>query len=114
MGGIGYGLTGCPLGLVCLRKSGKATKKCLEQAREPVLLNSVLESDLLENKRSHMHSNGLVCIVETWLDKQILDCEVCIDNYDIVRHDRNRQGGGVLFFVSRSFYIFPRARVMIS
>ena len=34
MGGIGYGLTGYPFELVCLPKSGKATKKCLEQARE--------------------------------------------------------------------------------
>ena len=49
-----------------------------------------------------VHKPHLICIVESWLDKQILDCEVCIDNYDIVRHDRNRQGGGVLFFVSGS------------
>ena len=50
-----------------------------------------------------IHKPHLICIVESWLDKQILNSEVCIDNYDIVRHDRNRQGGGVLIFVIRSF-----------
>ena len=45
----------------------------------------------------------LICIVETWLDNQILNTEICIDGYDIVRLDRNRQGGGVLIFVSKAF-----------
>jgi hypothetical protein len=48
-----------------------------------------------------VHKPHLICIVESWLDDQILNCEVCIDNYDIIRHDRNRQGGGVLIFVIR-------------
>ena len=51
---------------------------------------------------SQVHKPHLICITETWLDNQILDSEVCIDDYDIVRHDRNRQGGGVLIFVSQS------------
>ena len=51
---------------------------------------------------SQVHKPHLICITETWLDNQILDSEVCIDDYDIVRHDRNRQGGGVLIFVAQS------------
>lgn len=48
------------------------------------------------------HHPDLVCIVESWLDNSILDSELCIDNYDIVRLDRNRHGGGVMFFVISS------------
>ena len=42
-------------------------------------------------------------IVETWLDDQILNTDICVDGYNIVRLDRNRQGGGVLIFVSKAF-----------
>ena len=51
---------------------------------------------------SLFHKPHLICIVESWLDNQILNCELSIDNYDIVRLDRNRQGGGVLIFVTRT------------
>ena len=50
-----------------------------------------------------VHKPHLICIGETWLDNQILNTEICIDGYDIVRLDRNRQGGGVLIFVSKAF-----------
>ena len=39
----------------------------------------------------------LICIVETWLDSNITDREIHTENYDIIRRDRNRQGGGVVF-----------------
>ena len=51
---------------------------------------------------SLVHKPHLMCIVESWLDNQILDSEVCIDDYDIVRRDRNRQGSDVLLFITRS------------
>ena len=50
-----------------------------------------------------VHKPHLICIVESWLDSQILNSEICSDNYHIVRHDRNRQGGGVLIFIISSF-----------
>ena len=50
-----------------------------------------------------VHKPHLICMVESWLDEQNLNSEVCIDDYDIVKYDRNRQGGGVLYFVVRSF-----------
>jgi len=36
-----------------------------------------------------------VCVVETWVDNSILDCELNIPGYSIVRHDRNRHGEDV-------------------
>ena len=39
---------------------------------------------------SLFHRPHLICIVELWLDNQILNCELSIDDYDIIRLDRNR------------------------
>lgn len=39
-----------------------------------------------------------VCIVESWLSQDISNSELFIPNYTIVRHDRNRHGGGVLIY----------------
>ena len=49
----------------------------------------------------------IVCLVETWLSADILDTEVSIPNYSILRLDRNRHGGGVaLYFVTRFCTMF--------
>ena len=47
----------------------------------------------------------IVCIVESWLSCDISDAELYITDYFIARLDRNRHGGGILFFV-RSCYHF--------
>ncbi len=44
--------------------------------------------------------DNLICITETWLDSEITDHEVCIDGYEIIRLDRNRNGGGVAILIS--------------
>lgn len=41
----------------------------------------------------------VVCIVETWLDVNILDSEILIANYSVVRSDRNRHGGGIVMYI---------------
>ena len=41
----------------------------------------------------------VVCIVETWLDENILDSEISIANYSVVRSDRNRHGGGIVMYI---------------
>jgi len=46
------------------------------------------------------NSPDIVCVVETWIDNSILDCELNIPGYSIVKHDRNRHGGGVLMFIN--------------
>ena len=39
-------------------------------------------------------------ISESKLDDSINDCEICIEVYNIIRHDRNRKGEGVVCYVS--------------
>ena len=51
---------------------------------------------------SRTHKPHIICIVESWLDETILDSELCIGNYDIVRLDRNRHGGSVLLYIISS------------
>ena len=44
----------------------------------------------------------VIGIVETWLDESIQESELSIENYNLVRLDRNRHGGGVLIYVIMS------------
>ena len=39
---------------------------------------------------------------ETRLDNTIADSQIDIEGYDILRRDRNRNGGGVAFYVAQS------------
>ena len=41
----------------------------------------------------------IICIVETWLDNNILDNEPILSNYQLFRLDRNRHGGGIAIYV---------------
>lgn len=50
-----------------------------------------------------VHSPHWICIIETWLNGDILDNELCMEGYDIIRLDRNRHGGGVSIYVSSTF-----------
>ena len=45
-------------------------------------------------------SPRVVCIVETWLDDSVFDNELTISNYCLVRLDRDRDGGGVLLYIT--------------
>ena len=42
---------------------------------------------------------AVISVSETWLDNSVTDAEIWIDNYSIVRKDRNRNGGGVCAYV---------------
>ena len=42
-----------------------------------------------------VHNPDIVCIVETWLCTDIMDHEIDIPAYTLVRLDRNRHGGGI-------------------
>ena len=44
-----------------------------------------------------------MCLVEIWLDTAISDSEIAIQGYTIIRFDRNRHGGGVLFYINNLF-----------
>ena len=42
----------------------------------------------------------ILCISETWLHKQIMNHEIVIDGYDIIRKDRlDKRGGDVCMYV---------------
>lgn len=45
----------------------------------------------------------IVCVVETWLSPDITDNELQISGYQLVRLDRNRNGGGIAMYVSDLF-----------
>ena len=49
---------------------------------------------------SIMYKPDVICIVETWLDKSIADCEIAIPNYTSTRLDRDRHGGGIAIYVA--------------
>ena len=49
-----------------------------------------------------VHRPKVVCIVETWFDENITDTELTVNNYQVIRLDRNRHGGGVLMYVHNS------------
>ena len=44
----------------------------------------------------------IVCLVETWLSADVLDNEVAIPHYSLIRLDRNRHCGGVAIYVHSS------------
>ena len=44
----------------------------------------------------------VICIVESWLSDEILDDEIAIDNYRILRLNRNRHGGGIVMYIHSS------------
>ena len=48
------------------------------------------------------YSIDIISINETKLDDTIKSCEVHIPNYEFIRRDRNRQGGGVDFYIKTS------------
>ena len=50
-----------------------------------------------------LYSPHIVCIVETWLDVEVLDSEVGIQGYHLCHLDRTRHGGGVLIYVNNMF-----------
>ena len=43
------------------------------------------------------------CLTETWLDYTIENEEIQVNNYNVLRNDRNRRGGGVLIYVRDDF-----------
>ena len=48
------------------------------------------------------YSIDIISINETKLDDTIKSCEVHIPGYEFIRRDRNRQGGGVDFYIKTS------------
>ena len=49
----------------------------------------------------------IICVVETWLHKDILDSEISIQGFSIVRLDRASHGGGVIIYFKSLFICSP-------
>ena len=43
-----------------------------------------------------------IVVTETWLSPEVLDNELAVDEYNPVRRDKNRHGGGVAIFIHNS------------
>ena len=48
----------------------------------------------------------IVCITESWLDKDVTDDELLINSFKLLRLDRNRHGGGIALYIQN---IFPHS-----
>ena len=42
---------------------------------------------------------AVISVTESWLDSSVTDSEVAIENYCVVRRDKNRSGGGVCMYI---------------
>ena len=42
---------------------------------------------------------AVMCITETWLDDSVTNNEIEINGYQVIRKDRNRNGGGVCMYI---------------
>jgi exonuclease III len=51
----------------------------------------------------------ILCISESYLDDTVLNSEVKVDGYQLVRNDRNRNGGGVLIYLRDSIAFKDRS-----
>lgn len=49
------------------------------------------------------HNPDIICIVESWLNVDIVDAEVAIPGYVSCRADRDRNGGGIIIYIKSSF-----------
>lgn len=56
------------------------------------------------------YSPSIICVTESWLNHEITDNELSIPGYHLVRLDRSRNGGGVVFYVSANlnFSVLPK------
>ena len=69
------------------------------------LLPKIDEVNLIANK-----SNATILgISETKLDNTIMDSELNIEGYDLIRSDRNRRGGGVSCYIKKDRHYNVRA-----
>jgi len=76
---------------------------CATNAKETILIAHWNVRSIM-NKRDEIehfiltNNIDILAISETWLNDYITNAELRIPNYSIVRQDRNRDGGGVMFY----------------
>ena len=71
-------------------------------------VNKVLYINHISNKLDELfilskrHAPDIIALTETFLNKDVIDSAVSIENYSVVRKDRPAFGGGVMLFISNS------------
>ena len=50
----------------------------------------------------------IICFSESKLDSTVNDKDIAIDDYNLLRHDRTRNGGGVACFIRNSIHFNQR------
>ena len=60
----------------------------------------------------HDHKPDIICISETKIDDKIHDSDIEIDNYLLVRKDRDSDGGGVAIYILKDLEFAVRDDLM--
>ena len=68
------------------------------------LVNKIPELKIIAQKTRA----AVIGISETWFDDTITDAEIAISGYSVLRHDRNREGGGVCAYIRNDIAFNPR------
>lgn len=55
---------------------------------------------------------SVMCFTETWLDESVSDTEIEIENFVVLRNDRNRNGGGVCVYIKADICFNHRTEMM--
>ena len=53
----------------------------------------------------------MITLSETWLDDSVTDSEISINDYCLVRRDRNRNGGGVCMYIRKDISFSHRTEL---
>ena len=60
-------------------------------------------SNKLDEVEQRLTRPDVAVLTETWLDEDVPDNSISVSHYCIVRKDRNRYGGGLIFYISNRF-----------
>ena len=51
---------------------------------------------------AHKTRASVIAISETWLDETVTDSEIELEDFNVIRNDRNRNGGGVCLYIKNN------------
>ena len=60
------------------------------------------------NRFASTYRPAIISISETWLDDTVTDNEIQIEGYNVIRKDRDRQGGGVCTYIRQDLAFSER------
>ena len=71
-------------------------------------INSILPKVEELRQIAKLSDASIIGISESKLDETVLDGEICIDGYKLIRADRNRNGGGVACYIKSDIALNQR------